>query len=399
VGLIASLAAWAFLELVHQIQVGVFYDGAPTWWPAPILGVAGLLVALAIVRLPGNGGHIPAHGLSAGQTEPSALPGVVLAALATIGGGLVLGPEAPLIALGGGLGVLGARLVRRDGPPELAQVLGAAGTFAAVALIFDSPLLAAVLLIEATGLGGPKLPLILLPGLMAAGIGSLVSIGMGSFTGLSTSAYALGTLTVPAFPRPDVGDIGWSILLGVAVAAGGLVVMKLGRAVERVATPRPFVVLPLGGLIIGGLAIAFGQLTDHGAHEVLFSGQDDINGLVSSASTWSLGALALLIALKGLAWAISLGSYRGGPTFPAMFLGVAAGMMAAHLPGYDLTPAIAVGMGAGVASILRLPLSAVMIAVFLTGKSGAGAGPLVIVGVVAAYLTTIAGSRRAAPRA
>jgi chloride channel protein, CIC family len=398
VGLVASLAAWAFLELVHQIQVGVFYDGAPTWWPVPILGIAGLLVALAIWRLPGTGGHIPSHGLNAGQTEPRALPGVVLAALATIGGGLVLGPEAPLIALGGGLGVLGARLVRRDGPPELAQVLGAAGTFAAVSLIFDSPLLAAVLLVEATGLGGPKLPLILLPGLMAAGIGSLVSIGMGSFTGLSTSAYALGTLTLPAFPRPDVGDVGWSILLGVAVAAGGLVVMPLARAVERVATPRLLVVLPLGGLVIGGLAIAFGQLTDQSAHEVLFSGQDDINGLVTSAPTWSLGALALLIALKGLAWAISMGSYRGGPTFPAMFLGVAAGMMAAHLPGYGLTPAVAVGMGAGVASILRLPLSAVMIAVFLTGKAGVGAGPLIIVGVVAAYVTTIAGARRPAPR-
>jgi H+/Cl- antiporter ClcA len=398
VGLVASLAAWAFLELVHQIQVGVFYDGAPTWWPAPVLTVAGLLVALAIVGLPGRGGHIPAEGFNAGLTEPRALPGVILAALATIGGGLVLGPEAPLIALGGGLGLLGAQLVRRDGPPELGQILGAAGTFAAVSLIFDSPLLAAVLLIEATGLGGPKLPLVLLPGLMAAGIGSLVSLGMGSFTGLSTKAYALGVLTLPDFPRPDVGDVGWSILLGVAVAAGGLVVMPLARAVERIATPRVLVVLPLGGLVIGGLAIAFGQLTDQAAHEVLFSGQDDLEGLVTSAPTWSLGALALLIALKGLAWAISLGSYRGGPTFPAMFLGVAAGMMAAHLPGYELTPAVAVGMGAGVASILRLPLSAVMIAVFLTGKSGAGAGPLVIVGVVAAYLTTLSGTRRAAPR-
>src|SRR3954468_15227621 len=91
VGLVASLAAWAFLELVHQIQVGVFYDGAPTWWPLPVLALAGLITAFAVVRLPGRGGHVPAHGLQAGTNEPIELPGVLLAALASVGLGIVLG--------------------------------------------------------------------------------------------------------------------------------------------------------------------------------------------------------------------------------------------------------------------------------------------------------------------
>src|SRR3954454_7085561 len=327
VGIVASLASWGFLELIHQIQVGVFYDGAPTWWPIPVLGVGALLCAAAIVFLPGTGGHIPAKGLNAGATEPRELAGVVAAALATIGLGLVLGPEAPLIALGGGLGLLGYRIAARDGPPEVGQIMAAAGTFAAVSLIFDSPLLAAVLLIEATGLGGPKLPLVLLPGLMAAGIGSLVSIGMRSFTRLSTKAYALGALTLPDFPRPDIADVGWSLLLAIAVAVVVFLVVGVARRVVPLATRRPFLVLPAAGLLIGCLAVAFGQLTDHPANEVLFSGQDDLDSLVTSASTWTVGALALLVGLKGIAWAISLGSYRGGPTFPAMFLGVAAGMI------------------------------------------------------------------------
>ena len=66
IGVIAALAAWGFLELVHQIQVGVFedlpdalgYDTAPVWWPLPMAGLAGLIVAYAIVRLPGGGGHL-----------------------------------------------------------------------------------------------------------------------------------------------------------------------------------------------------------------------------------------------------------------------------------------------------------------------------------------------------
>ena len=237
VGVVAALAAWCFLELTHQIQVGVYtdlpqdfgYDKAPEWWSLPVLAIAGVVTAFAIVRLPGRGGHLPADGLGAGVTQPIDLPGVMLAALATVGLGIVLGPEAPLIALGGGLGALAVRLARRDAPPQLGVVLAASGMFAAVALLFDSPIIAAVILIEAAGLGGPMLPLVLVPGLLAAGIGSLVSIGMGSWTGLSTSAFALGPLSLPAFARPDIADFGWTILLGLAVAVVSVAVFRLAH--------------------------------------------------------------------------------------------------------------------------------------------------------------------------
>ena len=63
-------------------------------------------------------------------------------------------------------------------------------------------------------------------------------------------------------------------------------------------------------------------------------------------------------------------------------------MMAAKLPGFSLTPAVAVGMAAGTVAVLRLPLSAVVIASVLTASSGLGAGPLVIVGVVVAYVVS-----------
>src|SRR5664279_3849712 len=74
VGVVVSLAAWCFLELVHQVQVGVFTDipndmgdhAPPWWWLLLVLGVAGIIVALAIDHLPGRGGHIPAEGLKVG---------------------------------------------------------------------------------------------------------------------------------------------------------------------------------------------------------------------------------------------------------------------------------------------------------------------------------------------
>ena len=151
----------------------------------------------------------------------------------------------------------------------------------------------------------------------------------------------------------------------------------------------------VAGVVIGILALVFAEITDKSPDEVLFSGQDQVSGLISSAGSWSLGALALLIVLKGIGYAISLAGFRGGPTFPAMFLGVAAGLMAAELPGF------ADHAGRRRRSRRRRgrrpadpPLSAVVLAALLTSTTGLGSSPLIIVGVVVAYLTTIGLSGR-----
>jgi H+/Cl- antiporter ClcA len=341
VGVASSLAAWGFLELAFHMQSWVFtdipkdlgYDSAPLWWSLPILAIAGVIAAFAIVRLPGRGGHIPAEGLNAAPTQPIDVPGVILAGLASIGLGLVLGPEAPLIAIGGGLGLLAVRLIPRDAPPEVGAVIAASAMFSALAFLFGSPIIAAVILIEAAGLGGSRLPLVLVPGLLASGIGSLVWIGMGSWTGLSTSDISISALQLPAFARPDAADIGWTILLAAAVAVGAVAIFRLGRETQRVAASRPFLVLPAIGIAVSGLAIAFSQAADKSVSDVLFSGPDAIGPLVANPGAWSLSALALLIAFKGLAYGLSLGSFRGGPVFPALFLGAAGGLMAAQLLG------------------------------------------------------------------
>ena len=400
VGVVVSFATWGFLELIHQITQELYthlpnalgyHHGPPVWWPLPILAVAGVIVALAIVHLPGNGGHIPAMGLATGKpTTPVELPGVLLAGLAGIGFGIVLGPEAPLLALGPGVAVLMIGLARRDTPPQALMLIGAAGAFAAVSFLFVSPLVAAVLMIEATGIGGARLPLVVVPGLLAAGIGTLLAIGLGSWTGLNRSAIALGPLHgLPAFGHPTVAQFGWTIALALAVAIIARIIMRGGLMTQRVAAPRPLLVLPVVGLIVAGLAIAFSQATDKSVNEVLFSGESGLSGLVSGAGTWSVSALGLLIAFKGLAYCVSLGSFRGGPTFPAVFLGAAGGILASHLPGFSITPAVAVGMGAATAAVLKLPLSAIVLATLLTSPAGTGQEPLIIVGVVAAYLVAL----------
>jgi H+/Cl- antiporter ClcA len=408
VGVVVSLAAWCFLQGTYQVQQELYthlphalgyHNGPPKWWPLPVLAVGALLVALAITLLPGNGGHVPAEGLAVGGAPgPQILPGVIIAGVATIGFGLVLGPEAPLIALGAGVATLLILVARRDAPPQTLMLVGAAGSFAAVSFIFDSPLIAAVLLIEAAAIGGPRMRIILVPGLLAAGIGSLVSIGMGSFTGLSSKDFALGPIALTTAPHIHSGEFAWTIALAIAVAVVASLIKRGGMFTYRsIPRNRLVVLLPLIALVIGGLAIAFSQITGHSVNEVLFSGETQLPGLVSQAGTWSVAALAWLIVFKGIAYGLSLGAYRGGPTFPAVFLGAAAGIMASHLPGFPVQAGVAVGMGAATVAILRLPLSSVVLATLLCTHAGTNVEPLTIVGVVVAYIVTLVMASLGAP--
>jgi len=300
----------------------------------------------------------------------------------------VLGPESPLIALGSGLAIFAVSRARKGTPDQAMSVIAAAAAFAALATVFGSPVVGAVILIEAAGLGGPTLPLVLLPGLMASGIGSLVFIGMNHWTGLSNNDYALSPFTLPAYSKPTLIDFVWTVGLAIAAAVVTFGIVALARASAGLVARRPWILIPVAALLVGGLAIAFGQITGQPADTVLFSGEDAFSSLLSQATTLSIGTLVALLLCKGAAWALSLGSFRGGPTFPALFMGAVAGLLATHLPGLAETPAVAALMGATAVSILRLPLSAIVIVDLLTGRAGVATAPIIIVAVVVAYITT-----------
>jgi len=144
--------------------------------------------------------------------------------------------------------------------------------------------------------------------------------------------------------------------------------------------------LPLVGIGVGALAAFFAAVTDHPASDVLFSGQDQLPSLIAQASEWSVGALLLLVACKGLAYGLSLSAFRGGPVFPAMFIGAAGGIAASHLPGLSLVPAVAMGIGAMSTVMLSLPLTSTLLATLLLAADGLAVVPLVIVAVVVAYV-------------
>ena len=360
------------------------------WWPLIPLGVAGVLVAPVTRYLPGHGGESPADGFHAGGFPAGReLGGIAAAALASIGLGVVVGPEAPLIALGGGLAVLAVRLGRRGNVPAgVASVVAATGSFAAVSTLFGSPLAAAFLMMEAAGLGGATATMVLVPGLLGAGIGSLVFVGLGSWTGFGTFSLAVSGL--PPAGDPTLGALGWAVAAGAVAALLCWVIRSAAlRAAAAGRAAQALVLIPVLGLGIAALAILYAGVTGHDVAEVLFSGQNALGPLLRDPAAYGVGALLLLIACKGLAYAGALAGFRGGPTFPAMFIGAAGGTALAHLPGLDALSGAAIGMGAMTVGMLRLPLTSVLLATLFLGADGLTVMPLVIVGVVVSYVVTL----------
>lgn len=395
-GVPVAFAAVLFQTAIHDVTQLVWAEipegfswGEPPWWYVILVpGLAGVAVAAAL-RLPGHGGHTPLEGLGLGEVRPAELLSILLAALATLGLGLVLGPEAPLIALGLGLSSVAVRLARIDGVE--AQPLVLAGAFAAIAVLFGSPLVAAFLVFEVAAAGGAiqarALGRALLPGFVAAGTAALVFTGVGDWPGLEPVSLSLPDL--PPYETVRIADLASCLLVATAVAATVVGIRHLAHRIGERARSRPAAALVAAGLLVGGLAVVFRAIADRPVDLVLFSGQEAMPAVIAEASA---GVLLLLVAVKGLAYALSLGAgFRGGPVFPAVLIGVATGVLAADtLPGLGVTPAVATGIAAATAAVLRVPFTAVLFATILVGSSAMDVAPIAVLGAAVGWLVAVA---------
>ena len=402
IGLPVAFVAYYFLKVVEEGQQWV-YDGlpdslgfntTPTWWAIPMVALAGLIVALAIDHLPGTGGEEPSEGFkSDGPPTAAKLPGIFLAALATLILGGVLGPEAPLIAIGGGVAVLILHLVKKDAPQQAVVVIGAAGAFAAISTLLGSPLVGAFLLMEVLGLGGPLMGVILVPGLLAAAVGSLVFLGLNSITGYGTFSLAVGG--IPAFTEINGVMFLWAIVVGLCAAVLGSGVMWVAKTLQPIVSKRRLLLTPLVGAAVGVVAAAFAHFTGHGIDQVLFSGQSAITPLLQNPAAWSSGALVAVMLAKSAAYGLSLSSLRGGAVFPSLFIGAAGGMALSHFSSLPMIAGAAMGIGAMAVTMLRLPLTSVLLTAVFLETDAVHLMPLIIVAVVVAY---VASAHLQAPR-
>jgi len=389
IGLPAGAVAFAFITVVHWLESWLWDDlpdalgvDQPPWWL--VLGlptIGGALVHLAR-KLPGDGGHAPINGVSMGVMRTADAGSIALAALATLPFGLVLGPEGPLIALGG---IVATTLTARARMAAQGRAaLATAGSGAAVATLFGGPIVAGVFLLEggaAAGIGAAAIPLVI-PALAAAAVGYTLVTGLGDWAGVHVAGMSVPDL--PDYDNVLVRDMLVAVVVGVlaALVARGVRSFAAGVARQEARIGR----LPLlvgGGLVVGALALAARGLGAD-SQDVLFSGQNSIAPLVASSG----GVVVVLLIAKAVAYAITMGAgFRGGPIFPAIFLGVALATFA--VVGFDMSPtaAIAIGTAAGMTAMTRMVLSPLVFAGLLVGKAGLDALTLATLATISAWLT------------
>ena len=286
-------------------------------------------VAVAWLRS-GADGHNPMFGIALQPVTGKQYPWVIGAIGATLIGGLVLGPEVAMVSTGA---FIGTEIARRSGAltTKAGATVGAA--FGILALFV-----------------GPSLG---------------------------------GTFSV----APDY-KFDWADLVGaVGVAALTAGVIALGRflsiGILRLhGGDRPrTIVLAAAGLLVGVVALAYTLGTGNEVSLILTSGEHEVKPLLALGSA---GAIGLAAAAKWLAYSLSMGGgFRGGPFFPAIFIGAGLGTIATDLAPDYATAAVVAGMTASVVYLAH-PKWAITLALAIALGLLAGGPELIPLAVAAA---------------
>ena len=387
VGIAAGLSVTAMGELTQQMHRVLFgladrdrlsgqvdLNGLRT---VVVLSGGGLVVGLftwwATRRWPRRAiDPIEANALHGGRMSLNDSLIVVMQTLLSNGFGASVGLEAGYTQIGSALASRLGRMFRvRRNDLRLLVGCGAAG---AIAAAFNAPLTGAFyafeLVIGAYSLA--TLAPVVVASLTSVTVIRLLSIDQVGFDIRAPSSIeAVNYLPI--------------LLLAMCCALGGILLMRGVTLTEELfrRSRVPVWIRPaIGGLAVGGLAFISPQVLSSG-HAALQLGLD---------APYSMAQIGMLILLKALASAISLGSgFRGGLFFASLFLGAMVGkLFAAVLVSFTAMQAVpavvcaVVGMSALAVGVVGGPLSMAFLALETTGSL-----PLTVAVVAASVLSAI----------
>jgi H+/Cl- antiporter ClcA len=319
VGIGCALTLWGLSALAEGLQHVLWNDLSGVFgltadsrlWIVVMLVLAAVLVGLVVRFMPGHAGPDPAT-LSLVETplKVSVLPGLALAMVLMLAGGVSLGPENPIMLINASLVVLLGSRAAKGTHAEMWVGLSTAGTIGAM---FGTPIAAALMLTELNP-GDPRVPLWnrLYPPLLSATAGSLV---MSEFTNLDFR------INLPHYTDLRLRDLVIGAAIALVTAAAGVVASyvftPLHRAFRRIG--RPFVAILVGGVVLAGLGALGGSIT-------LFKGLNEMKQLPDYLGQKPAGWFFGIAAIKLVALLVASSSgFRGGRIFPATFVGVAVG--------------------------------------------------------------------------
>lgn len=343
------------------------------WWWVAVTAAGGLIVGLLrwLTRLPEKTPGLIAD-LQDGYIDPRVVPGILLVSTASLIGGASVGPEKALGSFGGGVGQwMSAKRGLDDDSRSINTLSGMAGAFGG---LFSSPVIVVMLIVEVARSGGAKLTKVLATTILSS------SISFGIYFAIAGAIF-LDIYEVPTFQYED-----WQLLAGVgmgllaAVVSTLLGVMVTGSAKVFQKLPVPGLIKPIiGGVLFGVIGVVL-PLT-------MMTGSNQLAVVLRDGSALGLGLVVVLVIAKMITMGVSFGSgFIGGPIFPSLFIGGAAGVaLNLAIPTLPLGLTFTCMLAAVVGGFVSAPFAMVLFAAFTTQLGALNTTP-VLVAVITSFL-------------
>lgn len=222
----------------------------------------------------------------------------------------------------------------------------------------------------------------LVPAFVALGTGYLVQIGVGAWSGLHM--HALEVPGLPQYTQETFRDLFFGFIVAIVAGLLAVLIREFGEQVSVVAAKHRAAVLVAVAVLTGVIAVVVTNVGDVGVNLILFSGENGMGDLLAQTS---LATVLLVVVGKALAYGLALGGgFRGGPIFPATYLGVGVGLAASLLINdLSVSPMAAAAIAASVTVLLRLPFTSALLAMLLIGSAGPAVAPFAIIGAVIGF--------------
>ncbi|MBX3009586.1 MAG: chloride channel protein [Melioribacteraceae bacterium] len=275
-----------------------------------------------------------------------------LAPVISIGSGNTVGPEGPAAQLGGGVAnKISQSLNFSD---NRTRIFTAAGSGAAIAAIFNTPLGGIFFAIE----------IVLLNDFKTSVFSALI---LSSVTASAISRIFLGNSSVFIFSAPDVGQYHHFYiyaLLGISAGFLSILFIKYSNFLDDIFHKKILKHLPQWsvmtfiGLIVGVCGYFY--------EDIFGIGYSGINNVLSIKFNWNVVLILLILKFLLVPLILNSGGF-GGVFAPSLFMGACFGFLFAFSLNFffglnlDITAFVLVGMGAFLGGINSIPISSILI--------------------------------------
>ena len=368
VGLLAGLTAVSFHLSIAWLQEFLFgsshltTQSSSSWLLIILIPALGAFIAAILLKYvvpDARGSGIPqtkiAYAVHSGHIPKKVWIGKFLVGIINIGSGSSLGREGPTVQICSGMASWIGEMfsMKRQRIKSLIPIGAAAG----IAAAFNTPIAAITFTLEE-----------IVGDLNARVLGSIV---LASVTAAVVQRSILGNepvFLVPEYTLENPLELLIYALVGIFCALTGIIFCKTLLYIRsrciKVSSWKSVLLTTIGGLCIGIIGLQFPQ--------IFGVGYPFVNKALSGSYT--LYILSILLVLKLIATSISYGTGSCGGIFaPTLFLGAMAGGSVASVMEIVFPSIIGnsgsyalVGMGAAFASVIRAPMTSVLIIFELT---------------------------------